>query len=294
MNTQYKKTISGTIGAGMSALFKSNANYYILEHKASSQYHKAGESQEIIVNFIELGRDKNCGVRFDETFETVSRRHAAIVKDGDNWKLITLSNTNSTFINGQKINNEWYLQNGDEIQLSVNGPKLGFIVPGSTKTDPINVWKWIKLFNEQALRPYRTTLIIIGIILLFIIGGGIGYSSHMNKVHKIEIDNLTQQLKDMTNQASAIQDELNNYQSLTREQSELLKEQKKLLEDLNKKQKELQAANKKSKKQHEEEINNLSKQLENLQQKINKIEEEKMIEEAKQKEIERLNNLNNQ
>lgn len=294
MNTQYKKTISGTIGAGMSALFKGNANYYILEHKASSQYHKAGEAQEIIVNFIELGRDKNCGVRFDETFETVSRRHAAIVKDGDNWKLITLSNTNSTFINGQKINNEWYLQNGDEIQLSVNGPKLGFIVPGSTKPDPINVWKWIKLFNEQALRPYRTTLIIIGIMILLIIGGGVGYGYHMNMVHNKEKNDLIERLNYMTKKASAIQDELNDYQSLTREQSELLKEQKKLVEDLHKKQKELQAANKKSNKQHEEEINNLSKQLENLQQIIDKIEEDKSIEEAKQKEIERLNNLNNQ
>ena len=293
MNTQYKKTISGTIGAGMSALFKGNANYYILEHKASSQYHKAGESQEIIVNFIELGRDKNCGVRFDETFETVSRRHAAIVKDGDKWKLITLSNTNSTFINGQKIDNEWYLQNGDEIQLSVNGPKLGFIVPNSSNATVLTIWQRIKLFNEQALRPYRTTLIIIGIMLLLIIGGGIGYGAYMNKVHKIEKDKLTKELNEITNQASAMQNELNDYQSLTKEQSELLKEQKKLLEDLNKKQKELQAANKKSKKQHKEEINNLSKQLENLQQKIEKIEEEKAIEEAKQKEIERLNNLNN-
>ena len=294
MEKEYKKTISGTIGAGMSTLLKGTANYYILEHKVSSKYHKAGESQEIIVNFIELGRDKNCGVRFDESFETVSRRHAAIVKDGDNWKLIQLSKTNGTFLNGQKIENEWYLQNGDEIQLSVNGPKLGFIIPNTTDHSSINIWKRIKLFNEQALKPYRTTLIIIGIMLLLIIGGGIGYGAYMNKVHKMEKDKLTKDLNEITNQASALQEELNDYQSLTKEQSELLKEQKKLLEDLNKKQKELQAANKKNKKQHEEEINNLSKQLENLQQKIDKIQEEKLIEEAKQKEIERLNNLNNQ
>lgn len=294
MEKEYKKTVSGTLGAGMSSLLNSSANYFILEHKVSSKYHKAGEAQEIIVDFIEIGRDSNCAVRFDETFNTVSRRHAAIVKDDNNWKLVQLSKTNSTFLNGQKINDTWYLQNGDEIQLSVNGPKLGFIIPNATNKTQLNLAKRFRLFKEQALRPYRTLLIIIGIMLLFIIGGGIGYGAYMNKVHNTEINNLTRELNDMTNQASAMQDELNDYQSLTKEQSELLKEQKKLLEDLNKKQKELQAANKKSKKQHEEEINNLSKQLENLQQKINKIEEEKMIEEAKQKEIERLNNLNNQ
>ena len=90
-------TFSGSIGAGMGSLFNpSGRKYYILEHKVSSKYHKQGESQEIIVDTVELGRDSRCQVRFDERFNTVSRRHAAIVKDGDGWKLVQLSKTNST------------------------------------------------------------------------------------------------------------------------------------------------------------------------------------------------------
>lgn len=289
MNTQYKKTISGTIGAGMSALFKGNANYYILEHKASSQYHKAGESQEIIVNFIEIGRDKNCGVRFDETFETVSRRHAAIVKDGDNWKLITLSNTNSTFINGQKINNEWYLQNGDEIQLSVNGPKLGFIVPGSTKTDPINVWKWIKLFNEQALRPYRTTLIIVGIILLLIIGGGIGYGVYMNNNYKKAKEDAHQGIIDLTKQADSIADKLKGQETITATQAEALQKLQELLRETESKINKMKEQEKESAKKHKKEIYVLQKKIDDLQKELNFMKEEKRIEdEARQKSLDEI------
>ena len=79
----------------------SGRRYYVLEHKVASAYHKAGESQRIIVDQIELGRDPKCQVRFDESFKTVSRRHAAIVKEGDGWKLVQISQTNSTLLNGK-------------------------------------------------------------------------------------------------------------------------------------------------------------------------------------------------
>ena len=106
----YRRSVSGSIGAGMKSVFGGGGRtYYMLVHKVSSKYHKAGESQPIIVDEIELGRDSHCQVRFDDSFTTVSRRHAAIVKDGDKWKLVQLSNTNSTYLNGQKVQKEWYL-----------------------------------------------------------------------------------------------------------------------------------------------------------------------------------------
>ena len=87
----YKRTVAGSVGAGVGAIFNgSGRTYYILEHKTSSKYHTAGESQKIIIDQIELGRDASCQVRFDESFETVSRKHCAIVRDGQNWQLIHL------------------------------------------------------------------------------------------------------------------------------------------------------------------------------------------------------------
>lgn len=170
----YKNTLSGSVGAGMGSLFSpSGRKYYILEHKVSSKYHKAGESQEIIVDNIELGRDSLCQVRFDENFHTVSRHHAGIVKDGDMWKLVQISKKNSTFLNGRPIKTEWYLQSGDEIQLAVNGPKLGFIIPTGKKSTvaSIGLTRRLSLFRQQALRPYKYAIATLSCILVLAVSG---------------------------------------------------------------------------------------------------------------------------
>lgn len=176
-NTTYKRSLSGSIGAGMKSVMGGDGRrFYILEHKVSSKYHKAGESQRIIVDQIEIGRDPKCQVRFDEQFMTVSRRHAAIVRDGDNWKLVQLSKTNSTYLNGHKVENEWYLQNGDEIQLSTNGPKLGFIAPVGDKglVKSIGMTKRLSLFRQQALKPYKAAVSALACLLVILAAVG-GY-----------------------------------------------------------------------------------------------------------------------
>ena len=171
---QYNRTLRGSVGAGMSALMGgSGRRYYILEHRDASKYHKAGESQKIIIDQIELGRGHDCQVRFDETFETVSRRHAAIIRDGDRWKLVQLSTTNTTFLNGRAIDTEWYLQNGDEIQLAVGGPRLGFIVPEGNQSlvKSIKMTERLELFRKQALAPYKRAIVALSILLVLAIAG---------------------------------------------------------------------------------------------------------------------------
>lgn len=170
----YKQTLSGSIGAGMGSLFAPGGRkYYILEHRVTSKYHKAGESQQIIVDNIEIGRDSRCQVRFDERFTTVSRHHAGIVKDGDGWKLVQISKTNSTLLNGHPVKTEWYLQNGDEIQFSINGPKLGFIIPTGKKSTvgSIGLTRRLSLFRQQALRPYKTAITALACCLVLAIAG---------------------------------------------------------------------------------------------------------------------------
>lgn len=195
----YKNTFSGSVGAGMGSIFAPGGKkYYILEHKVSSKYHRAGECQEIIVDNITLGRDSHCQVRFDESFKTVSRRHAAIVREGDTWKLVQISQTNSTFLNGRPIKTEWYLQNGDEIQLSVNGPKLGFIIPTGKKSTvgSIGLTRRLSLFRQQALRPYKTAITVLSCFLVLCCGTAAFfiYSQHG------EINNLTASYSDAVGQ----------------------------------------------------------------------------------------------
>lgn len=183
----YKRSLSGSVGAGMKSVFGGEGRrFYTLVHKVSSKYHKAGESQQIIVDEIEIGRDARCQVRFDESFATVSRRHAAIVKDGDNWKLVQLSQTNSTYLNGHKVQKEWYLQNGDEIQLSTNGPKLGFIIPEGKKglVSSINLTARLNLFRQQALRPYKQAIAVLSCVFLLCIGTGAYFLTDTIKENK--------------------------------------------------------------------------------------------------------------
>lgn len=189
----YKKSFAGSVGAGMGSLMGGgNKTYYVLEHKVSSKYHKAGEAQEIIVDQIELGRDSQCAVQFDESFSTVSRRHAAIVRDGDNWKLVQLSKTNTTFLNGRPVKDEWYLQNGDEIQLSVNGPKLGFIIPQNNKVGTIGLSRRLSAFRQQALKPYKTAMWSMAACILLLICVGVGWGVYDHK-QDVEYRQLTEQ-----------------------------------------------------------------------------------------------------
>lgn len=179
-----KNQFSGSVGAGMKSLFSPNGRtYYVLEHKLSTVSHQAGEKQEIIIDYIELGRDAKCQVRFDEKQSTISRKHAAIIKEDNNWKLRQLSQTNETLLNGRPVKNEWYLQSGDEIQLSVGGPKLGFIVPSNNTVGSIGLSRRMSLFRQQALRPYQKAITTLSIFLFLAIVGGIGAMWHMDDQH---------------------------------------------------------------------------------------------------------------
>lgn len=197
MENNYKRTIAGSVGAGVGALFNAQGRkYYILEHKTDSKYHHAGESQKIIVDQIELGRDSSCQVRFDESMETVSRKHAAIVRDGENYKLVALSQTNATLVNGQPIQGEWHLNSGDEIRLSSRGPVMGFIMPQgkASMVNSIGLTERMNLFRQQALRPYKNALAVLAIVLVLAIGGLVAWNVYQASQYEAKLNAAQQQL----------------------------------------------------------------------------------------------------
>jgi S1-C subfamily serine protease len=205
----YKRSFSGSIGAGWGAVFGSSGKqYYLLEHKIGSKYHRAGETQEIIVDEIEIGRGAGCQVRFDESFTTVSRRHAAIVREGDKWKLIRLSNINPTFLNNHPVPREWYLQNGDEIQLAIGGPKLGFIIPAGKTTGSIGLTRRMGLFAHQALRPYKWAIALLATLLVLATGGLSTWKYRSDKEAQAKIAALGEASKARYDQFQAEQDSL--------------------------------------------------------------------------------------
>ena len=188
-----KNKFSKSVTAGMKSIFGGKGRtYYILEHKTASEKHRAGETQEIIIDYIELGRDPHCQVGFGNTFPTVSRRHASITKDNNNWVIRQLSQTNPTLINGKPIKSHWFLQNGDEIQLSLEGPRLGFMVPANSSVGTLGLTRRLDLFRKQALKPYKQALMLLSMILVLAIGGLSWYLLSVRQELAITQQNLAQ------------------------------------------------------------------------------------------------------
>lgn len=115
-------------------------------------------------DYVELGRDVSCAIRFDESFVMVSRRHAAIARENGQIVLLHLSSTNQTLINGRPVHKEWVLHNGDEIQLAADGPRVRFY----TVADKVSMklTDRIKVFSEKSLKPYRYALLGLGALFV--------------------------------------------------------------------------------------------------------------------------------
>ena len=173
--TQQKNRFGKSLGTGMRSVFNAGGRkFFILEHRTHGQKHKAGEVQEIIVDYVELGRDPKCQVRFGDDMPTVSRRHASISAEGDKWLITHLSRSNPTLVNGRPVPGTYYLQNGDEIQLSPDGPKMGFLIPANNTVKSIGLSKRLSLFRQQALRPYKRAITVLTIV--FFVGiSALGY-----------------------------------------------------------------------------------------------------------------------
>ena len=174
---------------GMTILRGGNVPAYTLEYMTPSRKKKIGDYETIVVSYIELGRSNNCQIQYGEDYSTVSRRHAAIERRDSTFYALQLSQTNPTLINGQPITREVQLNNGDEIQLSMEGPKLRFNVT-PTGTASLGYTQKIGLVTSQALRPYKS-LVIVLLFLLIAVGGVGAYFIHkgiqQNKKLQIEI-----------------------------------------------------------------------------------------------------------
>jgi hypothetical protein len=173
--------------------------YFILEHKTDTEKHPMGQSSPFIGDYIELGRGSKYAVNFGEDCPTVSRPHAAILRKDNGWVIKPLSKTNPTLVNGARIAGEAPLHNGDEIQLSLNGPRLSFLTPANNKVGTMGMTIRMKAFMKEAVRPYRKALSLVIVAFLLIIGGLVYYgqqkSTQFSRLFKDQQD-INQRLAD--------------------------------------------------------------------------------------------------
>jgi pSer/pThr/pTyr-binding forkhead associated (FHA) protein len=84
-----------------------------------------GQIQEFSEGRIDIGRHQSCHLCFPADLTAVSRKHAEIIREGNQFKLIDHS-ANGTFVNGEKVK-ETYLKNGDVLTFAEGGPKVSFL-----------------------------------------------------------------------------------------------------------------------------------------------------------------------
>ncbi len=119
-----------------------------------------GEIQEFTEPLITIGRHPSCHICFPADITGVSRKHADILREGNQFKL-TDHSTNGTFVNGKKIQ-EVVLKNGDVLAFSEGGPKVSFLtqmrdgLPEMEKAAPQRLQEEVRITPEpERVQPSR-------------------------------------------------------------------------------------------------------------------------------------------
>lgn len=247
---QGRPNLAKSVGSGIRSLTGGGGRtFFILRHITPSQKYRANQDQEIIVDYIELGRDPKCHIQYGDSQKTVSRRHAAISREGNTWMLKNLSESSPTLINGRPVTKQWFLQNGDEIQLSLEGPRLGFVLPSNNVVSSIPLSRRFSLFREQALRPYKQGLMALAAALILVTAGSGYWLTHLTNENKKIGKELSkavadgQKLKDenavvktdlskMKNSFKGISKKMENQSVSAEKHKQLIDEQQRQLEEL--------------------------------------------------------------
>ncbi|HEY0429979.1 MAG TPA: FHA domain-containing protein [Pyrinomonadaceae bacterium] len=91
--------------------------------------HSASMPFKITKNSVWLGRDPNCDIVMEADAVMVSRKHAEIRREADNFVVYDNGSFNGTLINEQRISTPTPVYHNDEIQLGLGGPVLRFNLP---------------------------------------------------------------------------------------------------------------------------------------------------------------------
>lgn len=78
---------------------------------------------------VSLGRERGLEVEFEASAALVSRRHAEIRRQNENYLLVDLGSFNGTFLNNRRIAQPETLCHDDRIELGPGGPALRFHNP---------------------------------------------------------------------------------------------------------------------------------------------------------------------
>jgi len=84
-----------------------------------------GEISTFHEDQITIGREHTCSVKFPPDEQGVSRTHAKIQREGNQFRLVDNSKY-GTFVNGKLAGESTFLRSGDVLEIGPGGPKISF------------------------------------------------------------------------------------------------------------------------------------------------------------------------
>lgn len=199
--------LRSTIQQSINLIRGKDVSNYTLVFIDTTLKNAAGSHENIYMPHITLGRGQKCHVRYSEKYTTVSREHASISTDGNNFYLNHNPKAkNPTLVNGNPINMAYSLQNGDEIQLSYDGPRLRFNA-SKVKTSTIGLTSRIGGAISQAVKPYKTALGILGLLLIVAFAFA-GYNMYHNSQLQDQLLDNQLVIESLTNESESFNEEI--------------------------------------------------------------------------------------
>lgn len=125
---------------------------------------------------LQIGWDSTSTIRFAESEDLVSRRHARIVtrsEGGSRIEILDLGSSSGTFVNQQRVSDFMILRSGDVVQIGAGGPQMRLELEAVHKADESRITG-----NEDALvepmisevgpSPNRRSLAVAGVLLVVV------------------------------------------------------------------------------------------------------------------------------
>lgn len=256
-----KKSMRQTMMQGLKALGGTDVPNYTLLFLSPTKSKLTGDYETIVVPYIELGRSSKCVIQYGENNPTVSRVHGSIQWNGGDVYYKHLG-TNPSLLNGNPIQNSVRLNNGDEIQLSYEGPKFRYNT-SAAKTSTFKFTQRMALFTQQALKPYKT--IVIGLASLLVLGSA--FAAYMFKKQDGAITEQSAKIVESNNKIIDLNKEIESKQALLNQNTNRISE-------LSGKVRNNANISAEMKQQYEQEINSLTQQNSQINSQISGIKKD--------------------
>lgn len=141
---------------------------------------RAGTSERFDKSVIAIGRHPMCDLRFDAQKDLdVSARHAEIRSVGGRHVLHDLGSTNGTFVNGERVQGERDLKDGDVLLFGVDGPRVSFHVKaaaaqGTAPAAPRQPTE-VRIAHAVQQQTNRLKQMVIALAVLVVVAGGLTF-----------------------------------------------------------------------------------------------------------------------